>query len=440
MIQIANSLRSRFLSAILLLVVPVMAQTPSTPVVTRHVVIRAGHLLDVKTGNMLTGQAITIEGDKIVSVGPAADIKSDPGTEVVDLSNATILPGLIDAHTHLTADPKDLGYESLGISIPRETLIGARNARVTLQAGFTTVRNVGAGGYSDVALRDAINDGDIPGPHMLVSGPPMGITGGHCDDNLLAPEFHATELGVADGVDAVRHKVRENIKYGADLIKICATGGVMSKGDDPSASQYTREEMKAIVEEAHRLGRKVAAHAHGAQGVSWASDAGVDSIEHGHLMDDSSIATLKKNGTYVVPTLYLMDWNRDNLGKRHAPDYIVRKMQTVSAVGQNNLKKAFAAGVKVAFGTDAAVYPHGLNAHEFAVYVRLGMTPLQAIQTATIHSADLLGWSDKIGTVEPGKWADLIAIDGDPLKDVTTLEHVKFVMKSGEVVKNEYAK
>jgi imidazolonepropionase-like amidohydrolase len=440
MIQIANYLRSRFLSAILLLVVPVMAQTPSTPVVTRHVIIRAGHLLDVKTGNMLTGQAITIEGDKIVSVGPAADIKSAPGTDVVDLPNATVLPGLIDAHTHLTGDPKDLGYESLGISTPRETLIGARNARVTLQAGFTTVRNVGAGGYSDVALRDAINDGDIPGPHMLVSGPPMGITGGHCDDNLLAPEFHATELGVADGVDAVRHKVRENIKYGADLIKICATGGVMSKGDDPNASQYTREEMKAIVEEAHRLGRKVAAHAHGAQGVSWASDAGVDSIEHGHLMDDSSIATLKKNGTYVVPTLYLMDWNRDNLGKRHAPDYIVRKMQTVSAVGQNNLKKAFAAGVKVAFGTDAAVYPHGLNAHEFAVYVRLGMTPLQAIQTATIHGADLLGWSDKIGTLEPGKWADLIAVDGDPLKDVTTLEHVKFVMKSGEVVRNEYAK
>jgi imidazolonepropionase-like amidohydrolase len=174
--------------------------------------------------------------------------------------------------------------------------------------------------------------------------------------------------------------------------------------------------------------------------VSWASDAGVDSIEHGHLMDDKSIATLKKNGTYIVPTLYLMDWNRENLGKRKAPEYIVRKMQTVSAVGQDNLKKAFAAGLKVAFGTDAAVYPHGLNAHEFAVYVRLGMTPLQAIQTATINAADLLGWSDKVGTLEPGKWADLIAVDGDPLKDVTTLEQVKFVMKGGEVVRNNYAK
>jgi imidazolonepropionase-like amidohydrolase len=415
------------------------AQSAPAPA-PRHVVIHPGHLLDVKTGNTLTGQAIVIEGDKIVSVGPAADAKLAPGTETIDLPNATVLPGMIDAHTHLTGDPKDLGYEGLGISTPREALIGARNARVTLQAGFTTVRNVGAGGYSDVALRDAINDGDVLGPRMLVSGPPMGITGGHCDDNLLAPEFHATGLGVADGVDAVRHKVRENIKYGADLIKICATGGVMSKGDDPNASQYTREEMKAIVEEAHRLGRKVAAHAHGAEGVSWASDAGVDSIEHGHLMDDNSIATLIKNGTYIVPTLYLMDWNRENLSKRNAPDYVVRKMQSVSAVGQNNLKRAFAAGVKVAFGTDAAVYPHGLNAHEFAVYVRLGMTPLQAIQTATINGADLLGWSSKIGTLEPGKWADLIAVDGDPLKDVTTLEQVKFVMKGGEVVKNAYGK
>ena len=430
---------SRFLPAVMLMTCWAFGQSANTPA-SRRVVVRAGHILDVKTGTMLSGQAIVIEGDKIVSVGPAADAKLSPATQTIDLPNATVLPGLIDAHTHLTFDPANLGYEGLGISYPREALIGARNARVTLEAGFTTVRNVGAGGYSDVALRDAINAGDVPGARMLVSGPAMGITGGHCDDNLLAPQFHATELGVADGVDAVRHKVRENIKYGADLIKICATGGVMSKGDDPNASQYTREEMQAIVEEAHRLGRKVAAHAHGAEGVSWASDAGVDSIEHGHLMDDSSIATLKKNGTYIVPTLYLMDWNRENLGKRNAPDYVVRKMQAVSAVGQDTLKKAFAAGVKVAFGTDAAVYPHGLNAHEFAVYVRLGMSPLQAIQTATIHGADLLGWSSKIGTLEAGKWADLIAVDGDPLKDVTTLERVKFVMKGGEVVTNQYAK
>jgi len=424
------------LTAILLAGGMAAAQSPAP----RHVVIRPGHLLDVKTGNTLSGQAIVIEDDKIVSVGPAADAKLAPGTETIDLPSATVLPGLIDAHTHLTADTNQIGYQALGISVPRAALTGAKNARITLEAGFTTVRNVGASGYSDVALRDAINAGDVAGPRMLVSGPALGITGGHCDENLLPFEFHYQAEGVADGIEAVQHKVREVIKYGADLIKICATGGVMSKGDDPNASQYTQEEMKAIVAEAHRLGRKVAAHAHGAEGVRWASIAGVDSVEHGHLMDDDSIATLKKNGTYIVPTLYLMDWNRENLSQRNAPDYMVKKMQLVSAAGQNNLKRAFAAGLKVGFGTDAAVYPHGLNAHEFAVYVRLGMTPLQAIQTSTINDADLLGWSNKIGTLEAGKWADMIAVDGDPLKDVTTLEHVKFVMKGGEVIRNDYQK
>jgi imidazolonepropionase-like amidohydrolase len=215
---------------------------------------------------------------------------------------------------------------------------------------------------------------------------------------------------------------------------------VLSKGDDPNASQFTLEEMKAIVAEAHRLGRKVAAHAHGAQGVIWASEAGVDSVEHGHLMNDAAIATLKKNGTYLVPTQYLMEWQKEHAAQANLPDYAKRKMEMVSETGENNARKAIAAGVKIGLGTDAAVYPHGLNAHELAAYVRLGMTPLQAIQSATINDADLLGWSDKIGTLEPGKWADIIAVDGDPLHDVTTLQHVKFVMKGGEVVKNEYAK
>jgi imidazolonepropionase-like amidohydrolase len=414
----------------------VLAQEQSA----RHVVVRAGRMLDVKTGNVFTNQAIVIDGDKITSFGPADNAKPPAGAAVIDLPNATVLPGLIDAHTHITFNPGDTGYTGLGISVPREALIGAKNARITLLAGFTTVRNVGATGYSDVALRDAINAGDVPGPRMLVSGPLMGITGGHCDNNLLPFEDHATREGIADGVENVQHKVREIIKYGADLIKICATGGVMSKGDDPNASQYTLEEMKVIVTEAHRLGRKVAAHAHGAQGVQWASEAGVDSVEHGHLMNDASIATLKKNGTYLVPTMYLMDWHKENAAKTNLPEYVRRKMEMVSAVGQTNAKKAFAAGVKFGFGTDAAVYPHGLNAHEFAVYVRLGMTPLQAIQTATVNDADLLGWTDKIGTLEPGKFADIIAVDGDPLKDVTTLQNVKFVMKGGEVVKNEYGK
>ncbi|HVO81295.1 MAG TPA: amidohydrolase family protein [Terriglobales bacterium] len=400
-------------------------------------VVRAGRLLDVKSGKVLADQAIVIEGDRIVSVGPAAAVAA--GATVINLANATVLPGLIDAHTHLTFNPS-FGYQTLGISIPREALIGAHNARLTLEAGFTTVRNVHANGSSDVALRDAINAGDVPGPRMLVSGPALSITGGHCDNNLLPFEYHATNEGVADGIEAVQHKTREVIKYGADVIKICATGGVLSKGDDPNASQFTLEEMKAIVAEAHRLGRKVAAHAHGAQGVIWASEAGVDSVEHGHLMNDEAIATLKKNGTYLVPTLYLVDWQREHATQANLPDYARKKMEMISEMGQMNAKKAFAAGVKIGLGTDAAVYPHGLNAHELAVYVRLGMTPLQAIQTATINDADLLGWSDKIGTIEAGKWADIIAVDGDPLQDITTLQHVKFVMKGGEVVKNEYAK
>ena len=409
------------------------AQEPAAKVKT--VVVRVGHLLDVKTGKMLSNQTIVIQGDRIASVGSDAQVPA--GAQVVDLSNATVLPGLIDAHTHITFNP-NFGYSSLAISVPREALIGAKNARLTLEAGFTTIRNVGAKGYSDVALRDAINAGDVPGPRMLVSGPALSIAGGHCDNNLLPFEYHVQNEGVADGVAAVQHKTREIIKYGADLIKVCATGGVLSHGDNPQASQYTLEEMKAIVTDAHRLGRKVAAHAHGAQGILWASQAGVDSIEHGSYIDDAAIAEMKKNGTYLVPTLYLMDWFFENAEKIGTPAELVAKGKDVMPAARKNVARAFAAGVKIGFGTDAAVYPHGMNAHEFAVYVRMGMTPLAAIQTATVNDADLLGWSDKVGTIEAGKFADLIAVDGDPLADVTTLERVKFVMKGGDVVKNSY--
>src|ERR1700757_5132732 len=305
---------------------------------TRRVAVHAGHLLDVKSGKMLADQTILIEDGKITSTGAAAEAKVPPDAVRIELPNATVLPGLIDAHTHLTMDPK-FGYERLAISVPRETLIGAKNARATLLAGFTTVRNVGASGFSDVALRDAINAGDIPGPHMLVSGPALGITGGHCDENLLPFEFHYQAEGVADGIEAVQHKVREVIKYGADVIKICATGGVMSKGEDPNASQYTLEEMKAIVADAHRLGRKVAAHAHGAEGVRWASEAGGDSIEHGHLMDDAAVATLKKNGTYLVPTLFLGEYMLAHLEQSDVPEYSKQKMRDVAAAMQKNVKK-----------------------------------------------------------------------------------------------------
>ncbi|MGI8770666.1 MAG: amidohydrolase family protein [Acidobacteriaceae bacterium] len=401
----------------------------------KRTLLRAGHVIDVHTGKELADQTIVVSGDRIVSVGPSASAPLQPGDKEIDLRNATLLPGLIDVHTHLTMENNFDPYHELSTTVAKSAIIGVHNAKVTLDAGFTTVRNVGADGFADVDLRDAINEGLVEGPHMQVSGPPLGITGGHMDENLLPFEYHVTADGVADGIPAVQHKVRENIKYGADLIKIGATGGVLSKGDDPQASQYTLAEMQAIVADAHRLGRKVAAHAHGAQGILWASEAGVDSIEHGTYMNDEDIAMMKKHGTYFVPTAYLIDWMQQN---GHLPPFYAQKMHDVSAVEKVNAKHAIAAGVKVALGTDAAVYPHGLNAHELDVYVnQFGMTPVAALQTATINAADLMGWTDRVGAIEPGKWADVIAVEGDPLQDVRLLEHVQFVMKGGQVYKDE---
>ena len=415
----------------LLPALPLAAQAPA------RILIRAGHIVDVHTGSEPADQTIVVTGDRITAIAPTASTPKQSGDQEIDLRSLTILPGLIDVHTHLTDDTNFDPYHELSTSVAKSALIGARNARVTLGAGFTTVRNVGADGYADVDLRDAINEGLVEGPHMQVSGPPLGITGGHCDENLLPISYHVQGGGVADGIEAVQHKTRETIKYGADLIKICATGGVLSKGDDPQASQYTLEEMQAIVADAHRLGRKVAAHAHGAQGILWASEAGVDSIEHGSYMNDEDIAMMKKHGTYFVPTAYLVDWMQEN---GHLPPFYLQKMKDVSAVEKANAKKAIAAGIKVALGTDAAVYPHGLNAHELDVYVnQFGMKPLAALQTGTLNAADLMGWSDKVGSLDPGKWADIIAVNGDPLQDVRILQHVSFVMKAGVVYKNESA-
>jgi imidazolonepropionase-like amidohydrolase len=426
-----------FLSLILLLMFSsvVYGQTAADAAAPKRILIRAGKVIDVHNGNEAADQTIVVTGDRISAITATSATKAQAGDHEIDLRGLTVLPGLIDVHTHLTGDTNFDPYAELTTTPVREALIGVRNAKTTLEAGFTSVRNVGAGGYSDVALRDEINAGHIEGPHMEVSGPPLGITGGHCDDNLLPFEYHISAEGVADGVEAVQHKVRETIKYGADLIKICATGGVLSKGDDPQAAQYTLEEMKAIVADAHRLGRKVAAHAHGAQGILWASEAGVDSIEHGSYMNEEDIAMMKQHGTYFVPTAYLIDWMQEH---GHLPAIYTQKMRDVSMVEKANAKRAIAEGVKVALGTDAAVYPHGLNAHELDVYVnQFGMKPLAALQTGTLNAADLMGWTGRAGSLDAGKWADIIAVKGDPLKDITLLENVAFVMKSGVVYKNE---
>src|SRR5271155_4261425 len=399
--------------------------------------VHCGKLLDVRGGSWTENAMVVVDGGNILAAGPAATIAIPSGAVRVDLPQGACLPGLIDVHVHLTSDPRYSGYEGLGVSVPRSTVTGVRNARATLQAGFTTVRNVGASGYSDVALRDGIKDGDIDGPRMFVSGPALGITGGHCDNNLLAPEFNFHEAGVADGPWAARTKVREVIKYGADLIKICASGGVLSKGDQPGTPQYSLEEMQAIAEEAHKLGRKVAAHAHGTQSIKDAIRAGIDSIEHASLIDDEGIALAKQRGTYLVFDIYNDDYIlAEGLKVGMLPESI-EKEKKIGRLQRTNFRKAYIAGARMAFGTDAGVYPHGDNARQFAKMTEWGMKPIDAIQAATIKAADLLGWSGKVGVIETGHYADIIAVNGDPLTDVRVLESVKFVMKGGAVVRND---
>jgi imidazolonepropionase-like amidohydrolase len=430
--------KSAIVSALCFFSVITFAQETRPP--EKVVLLKAAHLIDVRAGRVLDGQAVLIAGGRIIKVGPADQIAPPAGVMVIDLGAATLLPGLIDCHVHLTSDPEDAGLKGLTLSAARRALKGAKNARRTLQAGFTTVRNVGASGFSDVALRDAIDADEIPGPRIIPSGPALGSTGGHCDENHLAPEFAYRDEGVADGVPAVLAKTREVIKYGAGVVKFCASGGVFSKGDLPGTTQYSSEEMSALVAEAHRQGRKVAAHAHGTQAIIDAANAGVDSIEHGSLIDAEGIRVMKQHGTYLVADIYNDDFILGE-GKQYGfTEEMLEKERSLGQKQREGFRKAAQTGVKIAFGTDAGVYPHGGNAKQFAVMVKYGLTPLQAIQSATVTAADLLGWSDRVGSIESGKFADLIAVEGNPLSDVTALEHVDFVMKGGQVVKNELGK
>jgi imidazolonepropionase-like amidohydrolase len=406
------------------------AAEPAAPVVA----IRAGKMIDTVAGVTLNDQVIVIEGERVKAVGPAASTSIPPGATVIDWSKLAVLPGLIDAHTHLTGDATKHGYSALGISNMRAALYGVRAARLTLEAGFTTVRNVGADDFGDVALRDGINDGDYPGPRMLVSGNPLGIKGGHCDNNLLPPEYNDVSRGVADGPWAARAKVREMVKYGVDLIKICASGGVLSKGDESGAQQYTLEEMQAIVAEAHKLGRKVAAHAHGTSSIRDAIIAGVDSIEHASLIDEEGIRLAREKGTYLVMDIYNDDYILQEGAKVGILEESLAKERALGQLQRDNFRKAFLGGDKMAFGTDSGVYPHGDNAKQFYYMLKYGMTSMQAIQAATVNAADLLGWKNRVGSISPGKYADIIAVEGDPGKDATVLTHVKFVMKGGKMV------
>ncbi len=428
-------------STLLLLVSGLGAQTSPPPVTLTY--IRAGHLLDPVSGRYLDNATLVVANQRIQSV-EAAGFTPPSGAHTIDLSSEYIIPGLIDCHTHLgsRADRyqeidtfKDSSFDS--------AIAGVVNARKTLEAGFTTVRDVGSLPFLAVDLRNNINAGFIPGPRIVASGPPISITGGHGDLNNYAPEVTMTlypgkrDFSIADGPDEIRKTVREQVKYGVDVIKILASGGVLSKGDQPGAPQYSLEELKVAADTAHLSGRKIAAHAHGAQSIKWAIEAGIDSIEHASLVDDEGIALAKAHGTYFVMDIYDDDYILQSGPKLGLPEEQLIKEKGVGQKQRDNFRKAHAAGVKMAFGTDAGVYPHGDNARQFHYMVMYGMTPVEAIRAATTSAADLIGRSDDVGSLTPGHYADLVALPTDPLQKIEVLEHPDVVVKGGELVKGK---
>ncbi len=409
----------------------------SSPSLAETVVIKAAAMVDVEKGVLVASPVITVTDGTIRSIASGATALPE-GSRIIDLGDRIVMPGLVDMHVHFTGKATDQGYRRLVISHERAAITGVMNARTTLMAGFTTVRNVGAPSFSDVALRDAIADGDVPGPRMFVSGPSIGITGGHCSDNNLLPEeFGIVGEGVADGPWAARAKVRRNIKYGVDLIKTCSTGGVLSKGTQVGAPQYTVEELTALTEEAHSHGRKVASHAHGAEGIINALKAGVDTIEHASFISDEGIAMARRQGTYLSMDIYNTEYILGEGEKAGFLEESLAKERMTGATQRESFRRAHQAGVKMVMGTDAGVYPHGDNAKQLSRMVRFGMTPAEALRAATYNAADALGQSGKFGALTVGASADIIAVDGNPLADVALLENVPFVMKAGVVYKSE---
>ncbi|MEM6411317.1 MAG: amidohydrolase family protein [Pseudomonadota bacterium] len=391
--------------------------------------LTGGNIVDVQTGDIMTDTNIIVEDDRIVSIGE----RGRGIDRTIDLRGAYVLPGLSDSHVHLTSRSDVHGYRRLTVSSQAAAISGVVHADRTLKAGFTTVRNLGGPAYADVALRDAIDNGEIPGPRMLVAGPSIGITGGHCDNNLLPFEYDVEAEGVANGPWEVREKVRQNVKYGASVIKFCGTGGVLSRGTRIGAQQFTQEEMSAIVDEAHLLGVKVAVHAHGTDGIRTALNAGVDSVEHASLIDDAGIVQAVEQGTYLSMDVYVSDFILAEGEASGILEESLAKERQVGRAQRERFQAAVEAGANIAFGTDAGVYTHGLNGRQFAYMVEWGMTPLQAIQASTIGNATLFGMEADIGSIEAGKYADLIAVQGNPLDNVQELETVDFVMKGGEV-------
>ncbi|MBO9662142.1 amidohydrolase family protein [Dokdonella sp.] len=432
----------RFPALLLALALPAFAPAAETPAPTR-VALTAARLIAPEQGKIVEHPLVLIEGDRIREVRSGGAVPD--GYQKIDLGAATLLPGLIDSHVHLGGDPTLSSGNYYEDTLKRSVIDDAVTAHVfakrTLDAGFTTVRNLGSGAYIDVALRNAIDAGRIEGPRILAATLALGATGGHADDTTgYSPyiEFHGAS-GVADGVEAVRKQVRENVKRGADVTKFMASAGVLSAEESVGAPQYSQEEMNAIVDESHRWGRKVAAHAHGAEAIKMAIKAGVDSVEHCSMIDEEGLKLAKQHGTWLVFDVYNDDYILSEYARLGYPATMVEKEKKVGRLQRESFRRAVQAGEKLAFGTDAGVYPHGWNGKQFAKMVEWGMTPMQAIQAATTNAAELLGRGDRIGAVKPGYYADLVAVSGDPLADVAVLERVGFVMKGGALVKNEIA-
>ena len=426
-----------------LMVSPAFGQAQKAP--SKSYVLKAARMFDGKSDALMRPGLVVVTDGQIAAVGAGAAIPA--GAEVIDFGDATLLPGLIDAHTHLTGmysdDYKQSALNYLQKPIAEQALDASANARITLMAGITTVRDVGSSDYIDVGLRNAIRDRVLPGPRMLVCVHALGSTGGHCDgsggyrEGLFGHESGPLD-GVINGADQARYAVRLDHKYGADVIKVCATGGVLSLADDVDTPQLTQEELNAIVDESHALRRKTAAHAHGAEGAKRAIRAGIDSIEHGTFLDDEALDMMKQRGTYLVPTLMAPHGIQEQIDKgTYIPAPILTKAKAAIAAGHQMFQKALAKGVKIGMGTDAGVYPHGRNTEEFHLMVDLGMKPIDALKAGTSADAELLGLAEKLGTLEPGKIADVVAVPGDPVENIRQVEHVFFVMKEGVIYKND---
>jgi imidazolonepropionase-like amidohydrolase len=410
---------------------------------TGTTVLRAARLIDGNGGPVVSNGVVVVTNDRIVAAGAEGNVAVPAGARVIDLGDATLLPGFIDAHVHIIgrplSDPRSddarvRDYPGYG------AIVGVENARRTLMAGFTTVRVLGAPNFDDMALRQAIEAGTVPGPRMQNAGHSFGITGGHCDENGYRPGLADADYrtGVADGADEGRKAVRYQVKYGADVIKICATGGVLSEGDAVGATQYTLDEMKAIVDEAAKLDRKVAAHAHGTEGIKLAVRAGVASIEHGSFLDDEGARLMTQRGTYLVPTLSAGEFVENAAKSGRLTGLRAEKALAAATAMRNGVRTAVRNGVPIALGTDAGVGQHGANGHEFTLMSTWGgLTPLQSISAGTLSAAKLLGWEKSLGTLTPGKWADVVAVPGDPTKDITAMERPSFVMKGGVIYRNQ---